>query len=53
MTINGETKILKCTCKSAYQDKRYGKDKRVHNVGGATGSRTYRCTVCATSRTGK
>lgn len=40
------TKILSCDCKNEYQDKRYGKGKRVHNRGNE-----WRCTVCrATQR---
>ncbi len=38
------TKILKCTCKHDFQDKRYGKGKRVFNV--STKNNDYRCTVC-------
>lgn len=34
--------ILRCTCKHEFQDKRYGKGKRVFNKT-TTG---YRCTVC-------
>jgi len=35
-------------CKShPYQDKKYGKNKRVHNKGKAVGvQHKYRCTVC-------
>jgi len=36
------TKILKCTCKSDYQDKKYGKGNRVHNIK----NEGCRCTVC-------
>jgi len=37
--------IKKCTCAHKYQDKIYGKRKRVHNIlqGNTKG---YRCTVC-------
>lgn len=40
--------IRKCSCVSAYQDKHYGKGKRVYNECKArvAGARTYRCTVC-------
>lgn len=40
--------IRTCMCVSAYQDKRYGKNKRVYNdcKGNNTGSRQLRCTVC-------
>lgn len=37
------TKILKCTCKHKFQDKRYGSGRRVHN-GKDNGS--WVCTVC-------
>ena len=39
--------ILKCSCKHAYQDKRYGPGKRVHNKC-RTGK--YRCTVCGDTK---
>jgi hypothetical protein len=35
--------ILKCECSHAWQDKRYGKGKRVHNKCDSGG---YRCVVC-------
>ena len=42
--------ILKCNCKSSYQDKRYGKGKRVHNEGqGKTRGAVY-CTVCGNKK---
>lgn len=41
------TKIIKCKCKHAFQDKTYGKDYRVHSVGGTPTQPTYKCTVCA------
>lgn len=37
-----DTKILDCVCSHAYQDKKYGQGKRVHNPGKAN----YTCTVC-------
>ena len=44
--------ILQCTCIHPYQDKLYGRGKRVHNQmqrsGGA--SIKYRCTVCKNER---
>lgn len=43
------TAVLKCNCKHNYQDKRYGKGKRVMNYSSkssSTSMRTYRCTVC-------
>lgn len=36
-------KLKPCDCKSAYQDKTYGKQNRVHN----TGTKKVICTVCA------
>ena len=36
------TVILKCSCSSEYQDKRYGKGMRVHNIG----KEGRACTVC-------
>lgn len=40
--------IKKCSCVSLYQDKRYGKGKRVYNEckGRVAGSKQFRCTVC-------
>lgn len=40
--------IKPCKCVNAYQDKRYGKNKRVHNPCGGTAKIPggYRCTVC-------
>ena len=35
-------KIMTCTCKSKYQDKKYGKGNRVFNEG----EKVYRCSVC-------
>jgi hypothetical protein len=47
-----ETTIITCTCKSEYQDKLYGKGKRVANVKragvGFTGGCV--CTVCGKSK---
>lgn len=37
------TSIRTCTCKHEYQDKKYGKQKRVFNQ---TQRGDYRCTVC-------
>jgi len=36
-----------CTCKHPFQDKRYGKGKRIHNPTGKDGSR---CTVCGAEK---
>lgn len=45
------TKIISCTCQHEFQDKTYGKGKRVMNLQGKNGKPTgatpkYRCTVC-------
>jgi hypothetical protein len=45
----GAIMIKRCDCKHAYQDKKYGKGKRVHNYIGGNGGRRgegIRCTVC-------
>ena len=36
--------IGRCTCKHNWQDRKYGKGKRVKNVT----TKGYRCTVCGT-----
>lgn len=38
--------IKKCTCEHKYQDKKYGKKKRVHNKMADSTPQKYRCTVC-------
>lgn len=45
------TMILVCGCSHAYQDKVYGKGKRVHNQLGPKKKGTYRCTVCVKEKT--
>lgn len=37
--------ILKCDCKHAFQDRRYGKGNRVHNRCDGAGGK-WRCTIC-------
>ena len=37
-------KIIKCSCKNEFQDKKYGKNRRVANDTQKEG--VYRCTVC-------
>lgn len=39
--------ILECNCKHEYQDKRYGKNKRVHTEKKDPVRNGYICTVCA------
>lgn len=41
------TKIIKCNCENEYQDKKYGKGKRVGNKTAKEKPDYYRCTVCA------
>lgn len=43
--------IKKCDCKSEFQDKKYGKDMRVHNKY-IKDSGGYRCTVCGKDKPG-
>jgi len=42
------TIIKFCTCESPFQDKRYGKHKRVHNIGKDNKHQT--CTVCGSHK---
>lgn len=40
-------KIITCSCENEYQDRMYGKNKRVGNVkGDSPDSDTARCTSC-------
>lgn len=43
-----KTIIKECSCMHEFQDKLYGKRKRVHNAlkKGSGGQQKYRCTVC-------
>ncbi len=41
------TVVLSCTCKSDFQDHRYGRGKRVHNVGLKDNAT---CTVCGSRK---
>lgn len=47
------TAIKSCACKHPYQDKRYGKGKRVHNATRRLigTMQAFRCGVCSTERT--
>lgn len=38
--------LEKCNCKSDFQDKRYGPQRRVHNVT----TKGVRCTVCGSEK---
>lgn len=41
------TAILKCSCKSDYQDEKYGEKMRVHNAKSVIKQDgSFRCTVC-------
>ena len=42
------TKKLRCSCYHLFQDKRYGRGKRLHNLKAKDGG--WRCTVCKTQR---
>lgn len=49
------TAVKFCGCESKFQDKRYGKGKRVHNLTGGSGrmarsTKGYRCTVCGATK---
>lgn len=44
------TTIKKCTCKSEYQDDKYGKAQRVHNKKTEKNGTGWRCTVCGQER---
>ncbi len=43
-------KVMKCSCKHVYQDKKYGKGMRYHNPTRLNPIPTYRCTVCTATR---
>jgi len=45
------TKIIICSCEHSYQDKVYGKYKRLHNKGKSkSGTEVWVCTVCGNRR---
>lgn len=44
--------IHTCSCKSEYQDKKYGKGNRVHNPTGEKNKNHANCTVCGTRKEG-
>jgi len=41
------SKKMECTCKHEYQDKKYGKGIRVHNLCGPYPQKNWGCTVCS------
>lgn len=41
--------VAACACEHEYQDKKYGKGKRLHNVGDNGG---IKCTVCGVKKGG-
>lgn len=47
-----KSEVLFCSCQHKYQDKIYGKQKRLHNArseeNARKGNGKYRCTVCGT-----
>jgi len=43
--------IISCTCRHEYQDKKYGKGKRVCNPTRKQDGTIYRCTVCKVEHT--
>lgn len=47
--IKGLNKVRKCSCVHEFQDKRYGKGKRVHTY--SSKDDEYRCTVCGLAKT--
>ena len=44
--IEGKTRLLRCECESKFQDKAYGKGKRLHNKT----NNGWRCTVCGNEK---
>ena len=47
-----DTTVRICGCKSDYQDRRYGEQKRLHNrcAKEEQGRLGWRCTVCGTKK---
>lgn len=47
-TVKRHTAVRQCTCQSTWQDERYGRGMRVHNMAEKEGKHTgWRCTVCS------
>jgi hypothetical protein len=44
--------ILICNCEHAFQDKRYGRKRRVMNTIKLGKTNEFRCTACGKTRTG-
>ena len=42
--------IKRCSCPHPYQDKRYGRGRRVHNSRGMKSGKGSRCTVCSSNK---
>lgn len=42
--------IIDCNCSHDYQDRRYGKGKRVHNPTLGKNGQWHRCTVCGSGK---
>ncbi|MFH1625552.1 MAG: hypothetical protein ABID54_10430 [Pseudomonadota bacterium] len=40
------TRVLSCDCSNEYQDRKYGKYKRLHNQCKLGNSIGWRCTIC-------
>jgi len=46
------TAIMTCVCEHKYQDKRYGKNRRVFNAKADRKSNMWNCTSCGKDRSG-
>lgn len=45
------TKIMLCSCIHEFQDKKYGKGRRLHNkIKSGNNDEKFRCTVCLKER---
>jgi hypothetical protein len=47
--LNQGINVTNCSCKSEYQDKKYGKGLRLHNAT-QNAANKWRCTACGVSR---
>ncbi len=50
--MSGGAEIRVCACVSPFQDKKYGKKKRVHNKSAGLTDSKFRCTVCGNIQSG-